>query len=230
MKPPKRFFWSMARSHGHRPMVKIRTIATAAAALLAVGCDMINYWEYNGVLARLREIPNVRIVSSGGHQDITFEDVQATIEIEGKGVLSFYNLERSSFSKAETLQLTQIGDYYPSIVGYGYWGVVKTATNEPVKSIFLGGSLQVERTSAFSTMFRRRFMKVQDVVLGYDEILAVVRGWPACPKSAALSAADGSEYRYCVNRDGDRAVHPEYPQEWFPHDQGCCGVKAPPNH
>lgn len=92
---------------------------------------------------------------------------------------------------------------------------MKTATNEPVKSIFWGRSLQVQAKGAFSTMFPSRFTTVQDVVLGYDEILAVVRAWPACPQSAAFMAADGSEYRYCVNRDRGSTVEPDYPQEWM---------------
>jgi hypothetical protein len=211
-----------------RPYSKLRVIAAAAAAL-PLGCDTINYWEYNGVLAQLRQIPGIRIVSTGGHQDITFEDIHATIEIEGKGLLRFSNLERASFSRAASLQLKQIGDYHPSVVGYGHWGVVKTATNEPVKSIFFGGSLDVEPSSAFAKLFGRRFVTVQDAVLGFDELLAVVRAWPVCPQSAALSGADGSEYRYCANRSGHRTVRPEYPREWFPHYQNCCEVGGPPN-
>jgi hypothetical protein len=201
----------------------IKRVLPLLAALSAVHCDTIRYWEYRQVLAELGRIPNVRVVESGGNEDVTLEDIYATIEIQDKGKIGFFQLERSSFSQASMLLVWQVGDYFPMVVSYGEQGVVKTSTREPVKTIGIGRGIGLEAGSPFAALFDAEFHRVQDVVAGYDGLVSVLSTWPVCPDSAALSESHRMEYRYCVNRTQDSLVEPVYPSEWFPcSDGGDC--------
>jgi len=173
--------------------------------------------EIEAVAARLRALPGVRLVSIGGQQDFKIRNIQATLEIEGKGTLRLYGVNGSSFSRPETLQVVQAGDYVPTVVGYGYFGVVDTATGAPLRTISLGDSLHLEAGSPFVALFHRRYATVQDVVMHFDEIRAILRAWPVCPRALTLARDDGSQYRYCANRAGDKQVSPDYPSQWLPN-------------
>lgn len=156
------------------------------------------YAEFNDIKERFQEMPDVELLDSGGHEDLTFEDIWATIRVEGKGEIKFYGLTRESFEEPKHILVNAIGPYNISFEGEGFRGVIKTATGEPVRSRFWGGSINVGPNGRFTAFFPFEMRNVLDVIAHYHDICAVLAEWPVAPEKNHFKDEEGTDYYYYV--------------------------------
>lgn len=166
------------------------------------------YDELNLVKAEIQKINGVHLIAAGGNEDLKLEDIFAEIDVSNKGKLRLNNLTPNSFTKGDKMVIEQIGNLSPLVKEYGYQGVSMIATGEQIKSPSYGTRIQLNRESEFKPLFPFKAETVQDVILHYDDIYAIISKWPNCPDYSTRIDSKGLKYCYCVSHDGDEHKWP----------------------
>lgn len=169
-------------------------------------------WYYErdlrAVRGRLETIPGVTVKTLGGNEDITLEDIFATIEVAGKGELVLGDLTPRSFESGGQFILHRIGRQSPRYAGYGLVGVYITATGQPVKSLVHGSSLAFGSRNDLAELMPVRVTRVQDLIENFEIIQAALLNWPRCPEYFERSTSDRLEYRLCAEDRPEAYVYP----------------------
>jgi len=166
------------------------------------------YDEFEDIKKLFSQMNNVELVRAGGNEDMTFEDIYALIKVRNKGEMYFAQLTRHSFSGGERIIIGSIGGLEIRCKGYGYWGVLKLSTLEPVKSEYFGSSIQLNKDSPFVKEFPFKIETIQDAILHYDDIYTIIKSWPRCPDYKSISDSKGNVHCYCFLEDPTSYVYP----------------------
>jgi hypothetical protein len=163
------------------------------------------YGEFNAVKERLSSIAGVEIINAGGNEDLTFEDIYATVEINGI-ILTFQQLTTDSFESPDSIIISRVGSYVPSVRGCArlqYSQMRKIADGSRTPERFYGTSIDIGLQGEFGSMLSPPYKNVQDVLARANELGEHLRSWPAEADERYL---DGSQkiYTYWVQatRDG----------------------------
>ena len=159
------------------------------------------YAEFNDIKATLEGMPDVELIRAWGNADITFEDIGAEIAVKGKGKIRFFALTRDSFRSTPVICLHTIGPYEFEYGGTGYVGVVKTATDEPVRSQFRGSAIDIGTDGEFAGFFPFQVKTVQDVIARYDDICSIIAEWPEAPEKRHFRNEEGTDYWFSKKID-----------------------------
>jgi hypothetical protein len=94
-----------------RSLMKPTILITIAIVILAVSilwytCNQTYYAQYNDVKRELNKISGVDILEIWGNEDITLEDIYATIKLNNGDTLGFSSLGKWSFDSYKSLSLT----------------------------------------------------------------------------------------------------------------------------
>ena len=158
------------------------------------------YAEFNDIKTSFSDMEGVALIDAWGHEDITFEDIGALVEVEDKGPITFVQLSPDSFSSTSKICLQSIGPYQFEYNGTGYAGVKNNETGEPMISQFHGSSIEIGEDGWFAGFFPSKIEKVQDVFKKYDEICEVISNWPVSPQKEYLRLGDGTEIWFSVKK------------------------------
>lgn len=190
---------------GHRPRLALLVafgtcFALAAYAVWKVQLD--RYGELHAVEDRLRAVAGVALIRTWGNEDVTFEDIGATVEVHGKGPVVFGNLELASFEGRKPFHVGEIGALRVLSCGWGHLGVYKEATGERVKSLAVGSGFTVGSGGEFTSLFPFPVQTPVDVIKHYDDINEVLSTWPRAPAFRELRTKEGDiVVRYAVTDD-----------------------------
>lgn len=169
------------------------------------------YDEFNYVRARLESMPGVTLVALDANEDFTLEDIAATVEVKGKGRISFYNISRDSFEAVDHLVISQIGHRRPYIAGFGFGHAVEIETGRPMKTDFWREMIDVGLKAKEPRVLPRGVKNIQEAIARYDAIEQGLRAWPPCPTQKRLVDKQGAVYDYCVLSGNER------PDKLFPN-------------
>ena len=158
------------------------------------------YAEFNDIKTSFSDMEGVALIDAWGHEDITFEDIGAVVEIAGKGRITFVQLSPDSFLSTPKICLQSIGPYQFEYNGTGYAGVKKYETGEPMISQFLGSSIEVGEGGWFEGFFPFKISKVQDVIERYDEMCEVISQWPVSPEKEYFRYEDETDIWFSVKK------------------------------
>lgn len=161
------------------------------------------YVEFNEIKAILKSIPNVELVYAWGNEDITFEDIGATIQVKGKGKMTFFSLTRNSFKTTSRICLNSIGPYKFQIEGEGYFGVIETATRKPIRTKSMGDTIEIGSKGEFAQFFPFTLNNVQDTIAQYDNICMILSKWPVAPDKKHFRDKKGRDYYYSIIKSND---------------------------
>ncbi|WP_140865357.1 hypothetical protein [Myxococcus xanthus] len=192
-------------------------IAGAVVVLVIMGFftglwGPLRYREFNQIRARFEEMPGVKVVDAWGNEDITFEDIGVTVELAGKGRISFTGLTLASFERDGDSSITvqQVG---PHFFADCTASVLEDGTLEVRR---YGASLNLGTTGDFGSHLPFVAHRVQDVIENADALLAALDRWPKYPdflEVPCMNTWDDGTTSGCIrifNRDGslvsDRAV------------------------
>jgi hypothetical protein len=116
--------------------------------------------------ARLEQIPNVKLVYISDLTKQASQLISATIEVRGKGAMSFTGLSAGSFERASKVRLSGIGPYgfrtrelHGDREAYGY--DIEVGPSSPIPAARMLG-----------------ISNVQAAVAQYDRLLEIVSNWP----------------------------------------------------
>ncbi len=155
------------------------------------------YAELEFVSSALEEIPGVEVIETGGHEDLSFENIWAKVQVSGRGTVTFRNLDYDSFQEGDSLVLDSIGSFEMIVEGEGEVGVYRQDTGAAVRSRFAAGSIDIAPGKAFARFFPFECRKVLDVIVQYDEICEVLGSWPLQPAYSHFRDEQGTDYYYC---------------------------------
>jgi hypothetical protein len=158
-----------------RSSIKTLLISLGLLCLTAVvSLGALLYWitgpgyysELKAVRAKLERIPGAQVLELSGNHDVTLEEIWARINIEGKGEMGFFELNRDSFQQTQSLRLRSIGPYSfrtRQLVGgrESYGGDIEIGPSSPIPAVRSLG-----------------ITSVQSAVVHYDQLLALVSTWP----------------------------------------------------
>ncbi len=172
----------------------------------------LRYRELNQIRARFEEMPGVTVVDAWGNEDITFEDIGVTVELAGKGRISFTGLTLASFERDGDIYLNvqQVG---PHFFAYCTASVSEDGTLELSSH---GARLYLGTTGDFGSHLPFVAHRVQDVIENADALIAALDRWPKYPdflEVPCMTTWDDGTTSGCIrryDRDGglvsDRAV------------------------
>jgi len=184
-----------------RALASTTIAAFMLPAALATWCHFTYYDELDDIRELLAALPGVSVLESGGNEDITLEDIYATVAIKDKGTLSILGLTRSSFSSVDYLHISRVGDLEPRIAGCGQMGVRKIASGERVPSRFWSSSVNVGPAGDVAPALSGGINSVPEAIGRYEEIEALLSTWPVCPESSLRETAE-RWYRFCASPVG----------------------------
>jgi hypothetical protein len=184
------------------------TVAGAAGVVAILGLvtglwGPLRYREFNQIQARFEEMPGVKVVDAWGNEDVTFEDIGVTVELAGKGRISFTGLTLGSFEQDgdRYLNVHQVG---PHFFANCTASVSKDGTLEPSS---YGASLDLGTTGDFGSHLPFVAHRVQDVIEEYDALIGALDRWPKYPaflEVPCLTTWDDGTTSGCI-RKYDRA-------------------------
>jgi hypothetical protein len=156
------------------------------------------YSELNAVKAQFRKLPGVELIDANGNDDITLEHIWATINVKGKGRLTFLALTTDSFEAGAHVQLLEIGPYRFEVNGTGYVGVVKSATGEPVRSQFYCQWIDIGPSGACARFFPFSVRSIPEAIERYDDICVALSAWLVEPDVKKFKDSKGSDYSISI--------------------------------
>lgn len=122
--------------------------------------------EVAAIKSRLAKIPGVRVTYISDLSKQASQSITAYVEVDGKGEMGFGGLSTSAFGHSLHICLSGIGPY-------GF------RTRELVKGReAYGYDIDVGRASPVPAARKLGITSVQSAVAHYDELLALVAGWP----------------------------------------------------
>lgn len=183
-----------------------KTVILLALGLSAVGSDWLYLHEYEDILSRLRATPGLTIETSGGNEDVTFEDIYANVRLADGTRLSLNQLSTAAFDGEEPFYVSRVGDWEPRITSWGYFEVTKDGA--PVKSVSWRSLDMGPSPHAFCC---RRFRSVPDVLSSVHALQRELEAWPRCPAFARQTAPNGTIHRYCIARADTESWYPPAP-------------------
>ena len=160
-------------------MVRKIGIGLAVIIGLTVIALVTHHWYYYKELRTIRNelnnLEGVEVIGIAGHHDITLEEIHATINIEGKGLMSIYGLKPNyQFEYKNNISLWKLGDYtfdkLSCFTGYGKG------------SVGFGSSLHFTSDNLYGYKFKRPILNVKDLIASYDEIKSVLDTMPHFPE------------------------------------------------
>ncbi len=133
------------------------------------------YKELRTVRDELNNLEGVEVIGIAGHHDITLEEIHATINIEGKGLMSIYGLKPNyQFEYKNNISLWKLGDYT--------FDKLSCFTGSGKGSVGFGSSLHFTSDNLYGHKFKRPILNVKDLIASYDEIKMVLDTMPHFPK------------------------------------------------
>jgi hypothetical protein len=159
------------------------------------------YAEFHDIKATLEGMPDVMLIRAWGNDDVTFENIGAEIEVDGKGRIMFCALTRDAFRSTPAICVHTIGPCEFEYSGTGHVGVVKATTAEPVRSQFSGSAIDIGSDGAFARFFPFRLKTVQDVIARYDDICHILAKWPEAPERQHFRNEEGTDYWFSMKRN-----------------------------
>lgn len=191
--------------------------ATAIALLLvfnSVGCSAWNWYyerDLREVRRRLESIPGVVVKSIGGNEDLTLEDIFATVEIAGPRELSLGYVTSKSFELGGGFFVRHIGTMSPRYTSYGHQGVYESATGRAVRSHAYGSGLPFGSAGEFVELVPVRVARIQDVIQHAELLETTLKQWPRCPAYfEPPKTPDAKRYRLCVTEPGTHIYPPDF--------------------
>lgn len=162
------------------------------------------YAELKSVKERLSRFAGVKILKAGDNEDLTFEDIYATVELNGI-VITFQQLTTDAFESPDSIIVSRVGPYLPSTRGCArlqYSNVRKIADGSQTPERFYGTSIDIGRQGDYGSMLSLTYKNVQDVMDRANELGELLRSWPVEPDERYV---DGSRkiYTYWVQIDRD---------------------------
>jgi hypothetical protein len=112
------------------------------------------------------EMPNVRVTYISDLTKQASQVITAHIEVNGKGEIGFTGLSPSSFTRSSRIRLHGIGPY-------GF----RTRQLEKGQEAY-GYDIDIGTASPIPAMRQLGITSIQSAVAHYDELLALVSGWP----------------------------------------------------
>jgi hypothetical protein len=177
-----------------------------------IGVVALVVWEnpharVASVRAGFDQMPSVRVTSLSDLSRQASEIITAEIDVSGKGQMSFTGLSSSSFRRASRIRLSGIGPY-----GFRMRQLVG-------KQEAYGYDLDIGPSSPIPAARGLKITSVQSAVAHYDDLLALVAGWPVTtnerprhwpPRAGEWSVTTGEEvhfqdlprgdYYFCLRR------------------------------
>jgi hypothetical protein len=141
-------------------------------------CNQTYYARYNAVKKELKKIDGIEILKIWGNEDLTLEDIYATVRLNNGDTLRFSDLGKWSFDTTKSLSLTRINNWEFHSTGCspgGHWG---------------GGGLGVGENSQYSQIKQLHMKNVQDVINHIDTLKSIVSWISIHPKFDTLRRND----------------------------------------
>lgn len=162
-------------------------IILIALSILLYQCNREYYAQYNEVKSELSKIAGVDILHIWGNNDLTLEDIYATITINNRDTLRLTDLGKWSFDTTQSLSIARINNWEFHSTGCtrgGAWG---------------GGGLGVGENAEYDEIKRLNLHNVQDVVNHIDALKIIVKKISIHPQFDTLIKKD--EYIYFQKYD-----------------------------
>ncbi|MEN6627717.1 MAG: hypothetical protein ABFD69_15940 [Candidatus Sumerlaeia bacterium] len=141
-----------------------------------------SYQDYKRICRNFEAMDGVRLIDSGYWKDITCEHPWATIDVKGKGIITFRNLDLDCFTNAAEFGISRLGPWGFEIRGYDQY---VSGGVEPTPSM-MSWFIEVGSGADYSKLFPFEIKNVQDVIGHYDQMLAVIETWPKKPETKVL--------------------------------------------
>lgn len=168
-----------------------------AVVAAAGGCRWVYFRELRIVTAALNSIPDVKVLSAWGNEDLTLEDIWASIEVQGSHKVLLFDLEKSSFEGGGDFCLSQIDNYAIRYTVYGdfVWGA-----DGRRKGSSLSNCIRFGGDNEFAALFPITIGRVQELVGSVGKVKDILAGWPRCPDFREFDSAK-ARYRLCTTQD-----------------------------
>jgi hypothetical protein len=144
-----------------------------------VRCNKEYYAGYNTVKDRLKKIEGIKVLELWGNEDVTLEDIYATIVLSNGDTLYFHNLLSSAFDSTKYIWLSRINEW--EFHSTGCYGNVDYEIGFP----------------AHYKAFRELNLKsVQEIIINIDTIKKIVNTIATHPKFDTMVNIDGDTFYY----------------------------------
>ncbi len=191
----------------HRPTL----ILVAVLASTQIGCPVWRWYyerELRAVRAHLEAIPAVRVLGMGANEDLVLENISARVNIDGNGTLTLTQLNTTSFASGGRFGVKEVCGLYLHWTGYGYFGVHRRATGEPLQSPAFGTEIMFEQASDLAPLIDVEIATVQDAIAAYPVFLETFQTLPTCPGFVEFIGESGNHFRLCVRPEGVSVKRP----------------------
>jgi hypothetical protein len=156
------------------------------------------YREMTLVKRAIQDTPGLSIISIEAHEDISLEEIWATLEIEGRGTFSIYEITPSTFSNTDQFALISIGPYTFYHEMEGYIGVYQTSSGEAIRSKGYSSMADFGTASSFAKKVGLEVRDMSHFMQQYDDVLKFCETWHLKGQPIEFTDANGTEHKYSI--------------------------------
>ena len=168
-------------------------------------CHYLYYMDLIDAKSLLANIEGITDVYVYGFDDLSYEVTLVTFALEGRpdAVIGSRGLGESGH-----VWLQRIGPWEFHQYSYGFQGMFKTATGEPVESLGFGDCIDIGPSGEYGAMMPVKIRGLNDVVSHYDDLVRYFSTWPDAKNWGKLKKRPGMRTAYCASPAGSRSVTP----------------------